>query len=340
MELIFYLTNKCNMNCKYCYEGEKKNKELSFEIAKKCIYTYSQKHKNMCISFFGGEPLLNFNLMKQILEYCREVEKLSSCKITHTITTNATLIDQDFIKTCKKHKVKVGISIDGDEKTHNLNRVFKDKTGSFEKTHKGVEQVIKSGLKTMALPVVCLNNVKYMADNVEYLINQGFKEITLNFNYFDNWDDESIAVLKEQYSKVEKIYLKENKILKRISIFPIDTKMVYLLNEKLNCCDSCNSTRLCVDSDGKYYPCVQFVGKEDYSIGNYVDGENIKKRGELIKQRLNSNVPCSKCAYKRLCASYCGCIRMCSTNTITEISPLVCETEKIYINSAINILKK
>jgi len=341
MELVFYLTNKCNMQCKYCYQGaEKKTTDLSFDIAKNVLDNVSQKEKNISMGFFGGEPLLRKDLFYEINNYCKEISKKSKTKFGITITTNGTLIDEEFVKFCKKNDIKVGISIDGEKESHDINRLMANGKSTYDSTLRGLDLCVKEKLSVMALPVVCLNNVDKMASNLEFFINHGVKEVTFNFNYFDNWDDDSLLKLKKQYEKISDIYIRELKKGNRIAVYPIDTKMTFLLVKNRQCVDRCNLNRTCVDSDGSFYPCIQFVGKEKYKIGDYKTGVNNNKRYELIKTRNTSKVVCDNCALKRYCASGCGCIRFSTTNDIVEVTPLVCETEKIYINTANDLIAK
>ena len=338
MELVFYLTNKCNMQCRYCYQGEKSDKTMTFETAKVSIDKAVQNNELVTVSFFGGEPLLNKQLLYDIVNYCEKLKKQTKHQILYSITTNGTLADYEFVKFCKKNKILVGISIDGNKESHDLNRMTKDGSSTYEKTLDCAKMCLKEKVNTMALPVICTNNVKKVAENVEYLIRFGFKEITCNFNYNDSWNDDSLKVLKEQYKQIEDIYMRELKSGNHVKIYPIDKKINLLINENAFCNENCNRDRTCVDSDGKYYPCIQFVGKEKYCIGNTLDGENRKKRLELIKERVTSKTPCEDCKLKRLCGFGCGCIRMSATGDIKEVSPLVCETEKIYIYTANDLL--
>ena len=341
MEIVLYLTNNCNMNCKYCYQGDKKREyTLSFENARKAIDELSQNKNKVTIGFFGGEPLLNKELFYKVINYCEEKFKKEKTNYGFSITTNGTLIDEEFAIFCKKHKVHVGISIDGTKESHDKNRLDYQGDSTYDKTLNGLKLCIANKVKVMALPVVCLNKVDDMVNNLEFFINYGVKEVTFNFNYDDNWDDNTLEKLNEQYSIINDIYIRELKKNNRIKIYPIDTKIVFMLDKNRQCTERCNLDRTCIDSDGNFYPCVQFVGKQKYNIGNLDDGIDDKKRFELIKTRNTSSVICKDCALKRYCAYNCGCMRLVTTGDIIDVSPLVCETEKIYINSANDLIKK
>lgn len=329
------------MKCKYCYQGnEKRENVFSIDYAKKTIEQLSKGKEYVSIGFFGGEPLLNKEALYDIVNCCDDFFEKNKIRFGYSITTNGTLIDEEFAKFCKKHKISVGISIDGTKESHDKNRLDYDNNSTYERTLNGLKTCLNNGVKVMTLPVVCLNNVEDMSDNLEYFISLGVKEVSFNFNYLDDWNDDSLALLKNQYGMINDIYIRELKKNNVIRVYPIDTKITFLLDKNRQCTERCNMDRTCVDSDGNYYPCVQFVGKEKFKIGDIENGVDDKKRFELIKTRNTSNVVCTGCALKKYCAYNCGCIRFATTNDIVDVSPLVCETEKIYINSANDLIKQ
>lgn len=334
MEYVFYLTNACNLRCKYCYEKNKKNNHMNFSIIEKLLNERKKStDKSTTVSFFGGEPLLEKQLIYKTVKMCKDITKNTKHKFEFSLTTNGTLIDDEFIKFCKKNNITVGISIDGTESIHNLNRVDKTGKGSFQAIINNSKKCIAAKLSCMALPVVTLNNVTALSESVKFLIDVGFKNITCNFNYSDNWDVSTLNVLKREYIKIADIYYNEFKNKNYIKIYPLDTKIQLHVNER-KCSDSCNVNRIVVDTDGKLYPCIQYVGNNEFVIGDYENGVDDKKRRTLILKRLNSKVVCEECNLKDRCIYKCGCARIMTTQNITEVSPIVCETERIYIETA------
>ena len=191
----------------------------------------------------------------------------------------------------------------------------------------------------MALPVICTNNVKHLADSIKFLINLGFKSITCNFNYSDDWNDNSLEILRQEYKKISDIYYNEFKKKNYIRIYPLDTKM-YLNIHKKRGSDSCSGNRIAVNADGKFYPCIQFVGDSRFEIGDYKKGIDTERKKDILLRRLTSKVVCDECSLKDRCIYKCGCARIMTTNDIVEVSPIVCETERIYIEMADNLANK
>lgn len=265
--------------------------------------------------------------------------KNSKHKFIYSLTTNGTLIDDEFIQFCKKNNIAVGISIDGNADVHNINRINNDNKESFDEVLKNSKKCLEANLNCMALPVICTNNVKHLADSIKFLINLGFKSITCNFNYSDNWNDNSLEILRQEYKKISDIYYNEFKKKNYIRIYPLDTKM-YLHIHKKRCSDSCSGNRIAVNADGKFYPCIQFVGDSRFEIGDYIKGIDTERRKEILLRRFTSKVVCDECSLKDRCIYKCGCARIMTTNDIVEVSPIVCETERIYIEIADNLANK
>lgn len=332
MEYVIHLTDQCNLRCKYCYEN-KKNSEISFENIKKLInYIVRQKDEYVQLYFYGGEPLIKKQMIKDTIDYVKK----QKCKIkfSYAITTNGTLLDDDFIKYMKQNDFKiVAYSFDGDEKVQNLNRVTVDGKGTFEIVQKNAIKMISEFKSVVAMVVVTKNNLKYLGESVRYLYNIGFKRINLLFDYTQNWEDEDLPEIKKQYSKIIDFYAEKIMNEEYINIPLIDEKINTYIKDDYNCNDDCKLgiKTINVGTDGKFYPCVQFVGNEKYVIGNCENGIDFNARLNLIKSSKKENEICKKCAINKRCKHTCACKNYIITKDINEVSPIVCETERIII---------
>lgn len=338
MDYTLYLTDACNMNCKYCYEGEKCDNELAIDKVKLLLTREANsKDKASCIGFFGGEPLLKKENIYEILAFCRELRKSTGHKFKYTITTNATLIDDEFLKVCKKYKINLAISIDGNKYSHDLNRC-----NNFDIVYTNVQKALKVIPCAKAMMTVSLNVLEYFADNVKFLIDTGFKTIICALNYLDNWQDKDIALLKQQYEKISDIYYNEMKKENIISLFPIDEKMNLYINEKKRCSEHCQfgSTRVNVGTDGNFYPCQQFMYRPEYRIGDLENGIDLEARKELWNKSTFNTSICDKCAVKKRCNYLCGCLRSIASNGGKEVTPVICETEKVIIDVADDLAER
>ena len=341
MEYIIHLTDKCNLNCAYCYE-KKRNRDISFENIKNLIdYEISQKQKYSIIVFYGGEPLLQKNIIKDTIAYINS--KKAKTDFYYGITTNGTLLDNDFIKYMKENKfINIAYSIDGMKSTHDLNRLTIDGTGTFDIVEKNAKTLLKNFDSVVAMSVITKNNLSKLSENVEYLINIGFKCINLLFDYFQDWQDEDLDEIRKQCIKITEIYA--DKILQEydVEIPLIDDKIRTYVKNEYDCNEDCKlgMKTINIGTDGNLYPCMQLVYNEKFIIGNCKDGIDTKARIDLIKNSKKENEICKNCAIKKRCKHLCACRNYILTNDINQLSPIICETEKIIIEVSDKMAEK
>ena len=332
MNYIIHLTQRCNLRCKYCYEN-KNEKEILFENIQKLIDNeIKEKRDCVVLTFYGGEPLLRKDLIYNTIDYIKS--KKSKTKFYFGMTTNGTLLDEQFIKYIEQNSfLNIAYSFDGLEETQNLNRVTLNGEGTFDIVESNAKKLLKSHKNVVAMVVVTKNNINMLKENIEYLIKIGFKNINLLFDYLQNWQDEDLEIIKEQYGKVAKIYY--NKILQEedIDISAFDEKIRSHIKEGYNCNEDCNLgvKSINVGVDGNFYPCMQFVGEKKYIIGNCEEGINFLARKRLIEQSGVENEVCKECSINRRCKHTCACKNYLTTKDINRLSPIVCELEKIII---------
>ena len=335
MEYIIHLTEKCNLNCEYCYEN-KRNKDIKFEDIKNLIdYEISTKPKHSVIVFYGGEPILKKDMIKNTIDYINS--KKSKSKFYYGITTNGTLLDDDFIKYMKENQfINIAYSIDGIKESHDLNRKTIDGNLTFDIVEKNAKKLFKYFDDVVAMSVITKNNLPNLGKNVEYLINTGFKNINLLFDYSQDWQDNDLPEMRKQFGQVAEVYA--DKILHEcdVSIPLIDEKIKTYIKDEYNCNEDCKfgMKTIVVGTDGNFYPCMQFVNDKDFIIGNCKNGIDTNARLNLIKNSKKESEICKNCSIRRRCKHTCSCRNYILTNDISELSPVICETEKIFIEVA------
>ena len=341
MEYVIHLTNKCNLRCKYCYQT-RQNMDISFEHIKNLIdYEISRKDKYCVINFYGGEPLLKKDMIIDTIEYVKS--KKTNTDFYYAMTTNGTLLDDEFIKYMKENNfINVTYSFDGTKETHDLNRLTADGKGTFDIVLENAKKLINTLDSVVVNVVITKNNLQDLSKNVEFLIGVGFKKINFQFNYLYDWQVEDLPEIKKQYSKVAELYAEKIMNEENIDIAMIDEKIKSYVNKGFNCNKECKLgiKTINVGTDGNFYPCVQFVDDENFIIGNCKDGINFYARQNLIKSAYKENEICKKCAINKRCKHTCACKNYILTKDINELSPVVCETEKIIIDVADKMAEK
>ena len=332
MECMVWTTKSCNLNCKYCYEHDNKDtgnmsldiEEKTLETIKKMILESNDDIHN--IQFHGGEPLLNFKLIKRFVE---ELEKIKGNSIIkYGMTTNGTIwnreIEDFFIKYKNSFSGYVSISIDGDCKTHNKNRIYINNEGSFDIALETAQKMRSIFYWLRCRITVTPNTIEDLFSNVKYLAGLGFKQIAIAFDFFsEEWNESHIPIIDEQYQKALEYWKKENS---QIEISLVDE--VIKIRENLGRCQPNKHFYI----DGLIYPCMLVVGMKEHSIGNVEDGIDNKKIDEIIKISSIDNRQCEKCNNKKACSSNrCKLINKAITGDYYTPPTINCVLENIQI---------
>jgi uncharacterized protein len=313
---------------------------MSREIIDKSIeFSTKEFDSNIGIIFFGGEPLLKKDLIKYTINKCKSIEQQENHRINFhfKVTTNGLLIDYDFLKYSRMSGLNIGLSIDGIQKAHDFNRIFRNGEGSFECLDKNVDKLLEFQPYVNALMVVSPENVEHYSKSVQYLINRGFRYIIASLNYAGNWNESHLSELKKQYKEIAKLYIKWTMEQRKFYFSPFEMKLATHIRGNIDNCYTCQLSKkqISIGPDGLIYPCVQFVkdgvSNKEFSIGDIWKGFN-DKRETLFKKSVEQKVECEKCVYNTRCYNTCSCLNWQTTGYINTVSPLLCETERILIS--------
>lgn len=309
--LVLMITQDCNLRCKYCYgeDGVYSHKGMmSRDTAKKAIdYFIEQSNgETKSICFFGGEPLLNFNLIRELVTYSKELEIKNNISIGFSMTTNATLLNEEIERYIKENKIGLTVSIDGDEKVQNKNRYFANKVGCYKKVVKNTEMLRAANL-LVARATVTTENIDIL-HSVEHLISLGFKKISWataqnlmsekDFMLYTKKQNKIIAKVEELIHvgdfKEAKKYGNVVKLLKRVDTDALRTKAC-----------GCGTNMIAVNIEGSIYPCHRFVGNESMRLGSIFD-ETCEKNDTFFEDVcVKSFDKCQTCFSRNLCTGGC-----------------------------------
>ena len=333
--LILQVTQNCNLRCKYCvYSGSyinrvHTNKRMNFEIAKEAVDFYYEHSKNTdiaSISFYGGEPLLEFGLIRDVIEYCEE--KFSGKQLNFNMTTNATLLTTEMMHFLQLHKINLTISLDGPEEIHNKGRVFADcETGTFSKIMDNLnefQQLYPDYVDTISFNAVFdeENNFKLSSDFFSF---DFLKKATVTFTTVSNRDiirekdvqEEFVINYKyelfkmflccigrvgqENVSKLMSAHI--NKLKQSIHEH---LRVPLIVNGKAHPNGPCipGVNRLFVTVDGEFFPCERVSETNSiYNIGNLKTGFKVEKIKELLNIAKYTEKQCSSCWAMGYCSS-------------------------------------
>ncbi|MBK1809550.1 radical SAM protein [Clostridium sp. YIM B02505] len=310
MAVNLWLTYKCNLNCSYCYEKDikigMKNKLNDNTIDDYLIFIENflyDKNRNenepYIVNLHGGEPLLEFNLLKKVVGRLKQSEKLKSKKIMFGVTTNGTLLNEEIIDfLCENFHYSLSVSIDGIKENHDRNRKFANGEGSFKLIIDNALKILHKRSDIRIRMTFDSRTVKDLCENIIYLLSLGFNNIVPVANIFDDeWNEESSEELEKQLEMImdHDVY-KRNKNCHIGILESIKAK-----NVKMKCNGGINTIN--ISPDGNIYPCTYVVGKEEYKIGDVFIGFNNEKIDYYKSVYKCKTTKCEGCLNYNYCKS-------------------------------------
>lgn len=350
--LCLHIAHDCNLACKYCFaeEGEYHGRRalMSFEVGKKALdflVKNSGNRVNLEVDFFGGEPLMNWQVVKDLVAYGRSLEEPYHKKFRFTLTTNGILLNDEVLEFANKEMANVVLSIDGRKEIHDLMRPFRGGQGSYDSIVPKFQKVAKSRdqMNYYVRGTFTRNNLDFSRD-VLHLADLGFKQISVEPVVAAPEDDyalrqEDIAGLCEEYDKLAAELLNRKKQGKGVNFFHfmIDLEGGPCVAKRLSGCGS-GTEYLAVTPWGDLYPCHQFVGKEEFLMGNVDEGiTRTDIRDEFKTCNVYAKEKCKSCFAKFYCSGGCAANSYNFKGQINDVYDLGCELQRKRIECAIMI---
>ena len=331
MNLTLHLTADCNLRCRYCYETHCKN-HMTLSTARQAVdLVFSYGHRTNGFSLFGGEPLLERDLAEEICRYAKAEAQQRGVSVRFKMTTNGTLLDEDFLRFANDHDLEIALSHDGllqDEQ-----RLTRDGCPTRAKLEPVVDLLLRYQPSAVALQTVTTATVGGMAESVRWLYERGFSRINTVIDYRPGagWDDSSLAVLRAQYEAVAELMEAHFDERRPLLFLPFLTKIVAYLNDRP--CLECmlGMRQPSVAEDGSIYPCNQFLHLEDYRMGHVSTGVDRAKQRAVYTASLVPEPDCVGCAIEGRCRHHCACLNFSLTGDMHTVAPVQCEHERILI---------
>lgn len=350
--LCLHIAHDCNLACKYCFaeEGEYHGRRalMDYETGKRALdflIENSGNRKNLEVDFFGGEPLMNFEVVKRLVEYGREQEKKRDKHFRFTLTTNGVLLDDAVMEFANREMDNVVLSIDGRREVHDKMRPFRKGQGSYDlivpkflklAESRGQERYYVRGTFTHY-------NTDFSAD-VLHLADLGFRQISVEPVVAQPTDDyaiteEDLPVLFDEYDRLAANMVKREREGNAFNFFHfmIDLEGGPCVYKRLSGCGS-GTEYLAVTPWGDLYPCHQFVGNEDFLMGNVWDGVvNEALRDEFKCCNVYAKEKCRGCFAKFYCSGGCAANSYNFHGSITDAYDIGCELQRKRVECAIMI---
>lgn len=348
--LCLHIAHTCNLNCSYCfasqgkYQGERAL--MSFETGKAALdflIKNSGTRHNLEVDFFGGEPLMNWQVVKDLVKYARSIEKEHNKNFRFTLTTNGILIDDDVIDFCNKEMDNVVLSLDGRKEVHDKFRVNYEGKGSYETVVPKFQDFVKKrGDKGYYIRGTFTHNNTDFTNDIFHMADLGFTELSMEPVVCPPGDpyaltDADMPVLFEQYEILAKEMIKRKKNGNGFTFYHymIDLKNGPCIYKRISGCGS-GTEYMAVTPWGDLYPCHQFVGDEKYKLGDIYNGiTNTDIQNEFRQCNAYSRPDCKNCWAKLYCAGGCAANSYHATGSVSGIYEYGCELFKKRIECAI-----
>lgn len=353
--LCLHVSHDCNLRCKYCFAGTGsfcgERSLMSEEVGKKAIDFVIEKsggRKNIEIDFFGGEPLMNFDVVKKLTYYAEEQGRIHNKNFRLTITTNGVLLDDEKLKFINEHMSNLVLSIDGRKEINDMMRPAVNGSGSYDiimpKFKKAAEARNQDNYYVRG--TFTRHNLDFAAD-VLHLADEGFKQISVepvvggaDMDY--SLKEEDLPVIFEQYEALAKEYAKRQKGDDWFNFFHfmIDLDQGPCVIKRMSGCGA-GCEYLAVTPDGDIYPCHQFVGNEDFLLGNVLDGTyNAEMTQCFAETNVYTKPDCDKCWAKFYCSGGCHANAYQFGGDIKTPYKIGCELERKRVECALYIKAK
>ena len=348
--LCLHVAHTCNLNCNYCFASQGKyhgeRALMSFEVGKRALdflIENSGTRRNLEVDFFGGEPLMNWDVAKQLVAYAREQEKIHNKNFRFTLTTNGILIDDDVIEFSNKEMSNVVLSLDGRKEVHDRLRKDYMGRGSYDTiVPKFKEFVERRGNKNYYMRGTFTHANTDFTNDILHMADMGFTELSMEPVVCSPDDDaaltnEDLPVLFEQYEILAKEMIERKKQGKPFTFYHymLDLKHGPCIYKRISGCGS-GTEYMAVTPTGDLYPCHQFVGDEKYLLGNIYDGVTNKEIQDEFKLcNAYARKECDDCWAKLYCSGGCAANSYHASGKITGIYEYGCELFKKRIECAV-----
>ena len=350
--LCLHVAHTCNLNCSYCfasqgnYSGERA--VMSFETGKRALdflIENSGTRHNLEVDFFGGEPLMNFDVVKQLVGYARSVEKKAGKNFRFTLTTNGMLIDDDVIEFANKEMSNVVLSLDGRKEIHDRFRVDYAGKGSWEQIVPKFQKLVKArGEKEYYMRGTFTHANPDFLNDIKEMLSLGFTELSMEPVVCapddpSALDYEDLPIVLRQYEQLASLMLEREKQGKPFTFYHymLDLKNGPCIYKRISGCGS-GTEYMAVTPWGDLYPCHQFVGEEKFKLGDIWTGvSNTSVQDEFAACNVYTRSECADCWAKLYCSGGCAANAYHATGSVNGVYSYGCELFRKRMECAIMI---
>ena len=348
--LCLHIAHTCNLNCSYCFASQGKyhgeRALMSYEVGKRALdflIENSGSRRNLEVDFFGGEPLMNFDVVKRLVEYARSIEKEKGKNFRFTLTTNGVLVDDDVIDFADREMSNVVLSLDGRKEVHDRYRVDYAGNGSWDKIVPKFQRFVEArGGKNYYMRGTFTHANPDFLEDIKTMLDLGFSELSMEPAAADDpaaLTEADKPIVMKQYEQLAELMLERDKEGKPFTFYHymIDLKGGPCIYKRISGCGS-GTEYMAVTPWGDLYPCHQFVGDEKFKLGDIWHGvDNTAVQDEFASCNVYAREECRDCWAKLYCSGGCAANAYHSTGSVKGIYKYGCDLFRKRMECAIAV---
>ena len=350
--LCLHIAHTCNLNCSYCFASQGKyhgdRAVMSFEVGKRALdflIENSGSRHNLEVDFFGGEPLMNFEVVKDLVAYARSIEKEKGKNFRFTLTTNGVLVDDDVIEWANRECSNVVLSLDGRKEVHDRFRVDYAGNGSWGKIVPKFQKFVEArGGKEYYMRGTFTHANPDFLEDIKQMLDLGFNELSMEPVVCAKDDpsaltDDDMEIVMKQYEDLATLMLQRDKEGRPFTFYHymIDLTGGPCIYKRISGCGS-GTEYMAVTPWGDLYPCHQFVGEERFKLGDIWSGVTNKEiQGEFAACNVYAHPECRDCWARLYCSGGCAANAYHATGSVTGVYEDGCKLFRKRMECAIMV---
>ncbi len=350
--LCLHIAHTCNLNCSYCFASQGKyhgdRAIMSFEVGKQALdflVEHSGTRRNLEVDFFGGEPLMNFDVVKQLVAYARSIEKEKGKNFRFTLTTNGMLIDDDVIDFCNKEMSNVVLSLDGRKEVHDRFRVDYAGNGSWEKIVPKFQKLVQArGGKNYYMRGTFTHANPDFLEDIKTMLDLGFTELSMEPVVCAADDpsaltEEDLPIVLKQYEDLAELMRERKKEGRPFTFYHymLDLSGGPCIYKRISGCGS-GTEYMAVTPWGDLYPCHQFVGEEKFKLGDIWNGvSNTAIQEDFASCNVYARPDCKDCWARLYCSGGCAANAYHATGDVRGVYQYGCELFRKRMECALTL---
>ena len=342
MRVSLFLNHACNFACAYCYGGDRFDRAMPLDVALAGVELAltSPGCGPAQVSFFGGEPLLEFERIQQVVAHARERARELERDVRFLVITNGSLLSGERLDWLLEQDFTVAVSLDGCREAHDACRRRVGGSSSYDEVVANLAELLRRSRRgNKVISVLHPANVRHAADSLSALLDLGVRNISMNLDYSADWHEQARQAFEVALASLGDRYVQAWRDGRAFGLNLFDSRVATGLDGAFAPSDRCDfgCNEVAVSPRGRLYPCDRLVGedvRDDVVIGDVFTGIDPVRRDALIAAK-NAVLPdCAECALQPRCAHWCGCVNHAMTGQVGEVHGLLCWFEQRLIEEA------